>query len=97
MNSPSKKIMISLPEELLKDIDEAAAAEHRSRSGLVREATREYVAKRRRKRPIDDPKVREAIRFMDKMAAEWKEPFDSTELIRKMRDSRYGPGEQSED
>lgn len=85
MNSRSKKIMISLPEELLKDIDDVAAAEHRSRSGLVREATREYIARRRKKRPIDDPKVREAIRAMDEMAAEWKEPFESTELIRQMR------------
>lgn len=85
MSSPSKKILFSLPEELLKEIDSLAAAEHRSRSELIREATREYVAGRARKRPIDDPKVREAIRFMDKMAAEWTEPFDSTELIRQMR------------
>lgn len=91
MNSPSKKIMISLPEELLKDIDEAAAAEHRSRSGLVREATREYVARRRKKRPIDDPKVREAIRVMDEIAERYTVPFDSTKVIREMRDSRYGP------
>lgn len=97
MKSSSKKILFSLPEELLKEIDGVAAAEHRSRSELIREATREYIAGRGRRRPIDDPKVREAIRVMDEIAERWTEPFDSTELIRKMRDSRYGPGEQSED
>ena len=39
----SKVINISLPEELLREIDEAAAFEHRSRSELLRESAREYI------------------------------------------------------
>lgn len=38
----SKVINISLPEELPREID-AAAAEHRSRSGLLRESARQYL------------------------------------------------------
>jgi metal-responsive CopG/Arc/MetJ family transcriptional regulator len=39
----SVRINITLPSELLKQIDEAAAAEHRSRSEYIREATRRYL------------------------------------------------------
>jgi metal-responsive CopG/Arc/MetJ family transcriptional regulator len=38
------KILISLPEDLLKRLDETASAESRSRSELVREAVRRYLA-----------------------------------------------------
>lgn len=37
------KIMISLPEELLAEIDAVAKREHRSRSELIREAARHYI------------------------------------------------------
>lgn len=38
------KAMLSLPREFLRDVDALARAEHRSRSELVREAIRTYVA-----------------------------------------------------
>jgi metal-responsive CopG/Arc/MetJ family transcriptional regulator len=38
------KVMISLPQELLKEIDLAAKREHRSRSELIRETVRLYLA-----------------------------------------------------
>ncbi len=43
----SKVINISLPEALLREIDEAAAAEHRSRSEFLRESARRAIRDRR--------------------------------------------------
>ena len=40
------KILISLPQEFLEDIDRVATEEHRSRSELVREALRLYIEAR---------------------------------------------------
>ena len=86
----SKKIMISLPDELLKDIDAAADEENRSRSELIREASRQYLAGKaaKRKRPIDDPRIRDALNAMDRISKKMDARFDSTKVVRKMRDSR---------
>jgi metal-responsive CopG/Arc/MetJ family transcriptional regulator len=62
------KVMISLPRELLEAIDRAAGEEHRSRSEFLREAARQYLHSREPKRPIDDPRVREAMALMDELA-----------------------------
>jgi Arc/MetJ-type ribon-helix-helix transcriptional regulator len=40
----NKVISISIPEEMLPDIDAAARREHRSRADLIREALRRYLA-----------------------------------------------------
>ena len=40
------KILISLPQEFLEDIDRVAKEEHRSRSELIREALRSYLETR---------------------------------------------------
>ncbi len=82
------KIMISLPESFLSEVDKAAKAEHRTRSDLIREALREYIRMGKRpKKPIEYPQVREAFETIRSLT--WKEKFDSTEVIRRMRDSRY--------
>ncbi len=82
------KVMISLPERFLSDIDEIADAEHRTRSELIREALREYIQKGKEyKKPIDNPQVKEAFEAL--RSTKWKGSFNSTEIIRKMRDSRY--------
>lgn len=44
MNMASKMISVSLPEEMLPEIDSAARREHRSRSELIREALRRYLS-----------------------------------------------------
>ncbi|MCL4474182.1 MAG: ribbon-helix-helix domain-containing protein [Actinobacteria bacterium] len=91
MRPGSKKILFSLPEDLLAEIDAAAAAEHRSRSELIREATRRYIADLpEKKRPIDDPRVREAVRSMDEIARKIHGEWDAVQVVRDMRDSRYG-------
>jgi len=40
----SKMISVSIPEEMLPEIDNAARKEHRSRSELIREALRRYLS-----------------------------------------------------
>ena len=39
----ANKILVSLPEKFLEDVDRVAAEEHRSRSELIREALRAYL------------------------------------------------------
>ena len=83
------KVMITMPDEFLKQIDKAAAAEHRSRSELMREAMRAYLAEHARgKRAslLDKPSVRAAVAFQDRMREKSKGvKFDSVAFIRKMR------------
>lgn len=43
MNMASKMISVSVPEDMLPEIDSAARREHRSRSELIREAVRRYL------------------------------------------------------
>lgn len=40
------KVLVSLPQEFLEDIDRVASEEHRSRSELIREALRSYLETR---------------------------------------------------
>ena len=49
----AKVINISLPAELLEDIDQFAHSEKRSRSELLREAARQYIENRRWRRIRD--------------------------------------------
>lgn len=39
------KVLISIPEQFLKDVDKVASAEYRTRSELIRVALRDYIAK----------------------------------------------------
>jgi metal-responsive CopG/Arc/MetJ family transcriptional regulator len=55
----SRKILVSLPEDDLRRIDEAARQRGESRSAFLRRAAIAEV-ERRPRRPIDDPKVRRA-------------------------------------
>ncbi|UCB44751.1 MAG: CopG family transcriptional regulator [Spirochaetota bacterium] len=82
------KIMVSCPDSFLEEIDLLAKAEHRSRSELIREALREYMHKSMaNKKPINNPQVKNAFEMIRSL--KWKGEFDSTKMIREMRDSRY--------
>jgi Arc/MetJ-type ribon-helix-helix transcriptional regulator len=82
------KVMISLPERFLSEVDKTAQAEHRTRSDLIREALREYLrVGKLSKKPIENPRTKEAFETLRSLT--WKRKFDSTEIIRKMRDSRH--------
>jgi len=82
------KVMISLPEEFLREVDRLARDEHRTRSGMVREAISFYMRESAAagRRPIDRPEVREALEHMRSL--DWKGKWDSTEEARKLRDKR---------
>ena len=46
----ANKVLVSLPQKFLEDVDHVAAEEHRTRSELIREALRAYLENRRGKR-----------------------------------------------
>lgn len=46
----ANKILVSLPEKFLEDVDRVAAEEHRSRSELIREALRAYLETRKNRK-----------------------------------------------
>jgi metal-responsive CopG/Arc/MetJ family transcriptional regulator len=72
------KILISLPEDLLKRLDETASAESRSRSELVREAVRRYLTE-------GPPLGREAA-MADLRAILRRGSWNAEELVRAERD-----------
>jgi metal-responsive CopG/Arc/MetJ family transcriptional regulator len=83
------KVMISLPEAILREIDRLSKEEHRSRSEFLREAVRFYIEQRKKKAPlIESPQVQAALRHMKQVARRWRGDWDSAEIIRQMRDSR---------
>lgn len=47
--SQVKRIMISLPDSLLAEVDGMAAAERQNRSEFIREAMKLYIAERKRR------------------------------------------------
>jgi len=84
------KIMVSIPEEMVADLDQAAKEEHRSRSEFIREAVRLYIqVKKSHSIPGRTPQVREAIVVQDSLATEdTARDWDGTYEIRKWRERR---------
>ena len=80
------KVMISIPDGLLKKVDRAAKKQRRSRSEVVREALRadltNYAAQRR--------SWKNAFAPLRKLEQQWVGQWDSTDIIRYYRDTRYG-------
>jgi metal-responsive CopG/Arc/MetJ family transcriptional regulator len=85
------KVNVSLPDELLEQVDELAAELDRSRSGLVQEATAQYVAHVREVRAAAERRasIEEAIAGMRSLSAKVAD-FDAAAAIRADRDSDYG-------
>jgi Arc/MetJ-type ribon-helix-helix transcriptional regulator len=79
------KIMISLPDELLRRADQRAREEQRSRSELFREALR---------RLLDESAARlswrEALAPLRAMEGNWRGSWDSTDVVRQDRDAGRG-------
>ena len=82
------KINVSLPDELLREIDDLAAELDRSRSGLVAEASARYVTELQAERAARErsERIGEAIREARELATHVPPGRDSTELIREDRD-----------
>ncbi|MEK6600404.1 MAG: ribbon-helix-helix protein, CopG family [Candidatus Binatota bacterium] len=80
------KVMISLPDEFLKKVDRTAQAQGRSRSELIREALRTVVGgKNSRTRSW-----KRALAPLRELERYWVGQWDSTDIIRYFRDTRYG-------
>ena len=84
------KVMISISEEFLAEIDKVAKEENRSRSELLRGAARLYLKIRKVSvSPGQDPRIQKAIEVQDMLASkdsltEW----DSTAEIRRWKSIR---------
>jgi len=92
------KFSISLPEDLVADLDEIAQADGSTRSAVIREAAAEYVAVRRSAAYEDTRRrrVSAAIEGFDRIAAEWGEDTStSLDLLLQVRgeaDAASGAG-----
>ena len=84
------KVMLSFPDEFLTQVDTLAEAEQRSRSELVREALRYYMATRASVlRPGDLPQVRAAVDSFTALAQISPGVGEnSVEVVRYWRDER---------
>jgi len=80
------RVMITVPDEFLAEIDSAATAQHRSRSDLFREAMRQYL-KNTPRQSISSAQeaagIIEKLRRKAELRAEAAQ--DSTEIIRAFR------------
>jgi uncharacterized protein (DUF433 family) len=73
----ANKILVSLPEKFLKDVDRLAAEEHRSRSELIREALRMYLETRQGKKVEEQP----ATYTAGKSKRKAETPFPNIEVV----------------
>lgn len=83
------EVTVSLPDELVTRIDDAARAEQRTRGELIHEAIEQYLLDKGRLRRWKDPAVLNAIATQDRIArlAEGQQSDELAE-IRRMRESR---------
>lgn len=86
----TKKVMVSFPDEFLEEVDRVADEEHRSRSELLREAMRLYMAVRRGGgRPDADPRVQAAVAIQDRLAEVAPGSGDDSAVdVRRWREAR---------
>ena len=89
----SKKINITIPEKILKDIDNFCVSEKISKSWLIREATSQYIASISKKRELEKKKkdMEWAVITMEKLREKSKGFTDEktgAEVIREFRDKR---------
>lgn len=83
------KVMISIPEQFLEEIDHIVEQEHRNRSEFFREAARLYLqVKKAQVTPGQDPIVQRAIAIQDAIAHQDTAKWDGTAEIRKWREKR---------
>ncbi len=96
MKAAAKKLSITLPSDLEKELSKRAKEEHRTMSGVIQESAKLYLrtktveetAKVQGRRPIDDPRVRRAFEMIRKIELRFEDGKTAEEAIREMRDSR---------
>ena len=86
------KINVSLPDDLLRQVDEIAREFDRSRSGLVAEATERYVATVSAERAAREreARIRAAMAHMREIAKKVPPGPSAEEIIRRDRDTDRG-------
>jgi Arc/MetJ-type ribon-helix-helix transcriptional regulator len=80
------KVMVSLPDDFLGKVDRAARAQGRSRSELIREALRMMLERR----ASGQRSWKEALAPLKELEQQWVGQWDSTDVIRYYRETRYG-------
>ncbi|MBK8783371.1 MAG: ribbon-helix-helix protein, CopG family [Anaerolineales bacterium] len=81
----ANKILVSLPEKFLEDVDRVAAAEHRSRSELIREALRAYLEVRESKKgKIGEQSASYKVK-KSKAKSTSKDSFPNIEMVKSTR------------
>jgi len=68
----SVAVHITIPEELLKEVDRQAEREHRNRSEILREAIRLYLEEQRRK-ALEEQRLQRLLRALEESAGSWKD------------------------
>jgi len=87
----SAKIMISVPEEMLSELDHKAREDHRSRSEFIREAVRHFLElKKTQSVPGQIQRVQQAVSVQDALAREdSSKDWNGAEEIRKWRANHW--------
>ncbi len=80
------KVMISIPDALLKRVDRAAKKQRRSRTEVIRQALRTDLTNHTKQRRS----WKNALAPLRKLEQQWVGQWDSTDIIRYYRDTRYG-------
>jgi hypothetical protein len=85
------RVNIVIQDDLLAEIDTAATQDNLSRSGLLQEAAKAYLDRRRREREAAERKMKmeKAAAEMDRLAEKFGK-WDGVKIIRHFRDSRSG-------
>lgn len=80
------KVMISLPDKFLKKVDRVAKKQCRSRSEVIREALRSLLDDHSK----DLRSWKQSLAPLRELEQQWIGQWDSTDIIRYFRDTRYG-------
>ena len=85
------RITITILDQMLKQINQAAATEHLSRSAFFQKAAPQYLDTQKPKKEANNRKQRmtQAASNMDKPAGKFGK-WDEIEIIRRIRDQRAG-------
>lgn len=85
------RIMLTLPDDMLREIDQVARREHRSRSEFLRETVRSYLRSAKRVNRSNQDAIGIIERLRTQAMERAQRAHDSVELIRSFR----GPLEEA--
>jgi Arc/MetJ-type ribon-helix-helix transcriptional regulator len=81
----SVAVHITVPEELLREVDKQAKREHRNRSELWREAMRQYLENQRRK-VIEEQRLKHLLQALERSAGSWSD--EAHPELKRIEDAR---------